>query len=99
MEKQIDNLTQLGTDAVQSAISHYSQYFVLWSICWLAFGAVCAVVAVKVWKRREDWDDEVVGYLAVILLSLIALLTVPFNVPTLLQPRAYAIHQLIKDAR
>jgi hypothetical protein len=57
---------------------------------------VCAVAAVKVWLKREDWEFAAI---VAIILVIIAVLTVPFNVPTLMQPRAYAIHQLIKVAR
>lgn len=96
MEQQLEKLTQLGTDAVQAAITQYTHWFVISSLCWLAFGAVCAIAAVKVWRKREDWEF---AEMAALILVIIAVLTVPCNVPTLLQPRAYAIHQLIKDAR
>lgn len=103
MEQQLDKLTQLGTDATQHAISNYTQYFVIHSLCWIAFGAACAVAAWQIWRRRTKWvgdyDMEPVGWITVGLLTVIAMLTIPFNVPTLLQPRAYAIHQLIEDAR
>lgn len=104
MEQQLEKLTQLGTDAVQAAITQYTHWFVVSSLCWLAFGAVCAIAAVTCWQKRNVWleyEDGDFPYLGVaaILLGSFAILTVPINVPTLLQPRAYAIHQLITDAR
>lgn len=104
MEQQLEKLTQLGTDAVQAAITQYTQWFVASSLCWLALGAVCAIAAVTLWLKRKVWfksenEDFPVLEVAAILLGSLAILTVPLNVPTLLQPRAYAIHQLITDAR
>lgn len=96
MERQLEKLTQLGTEAVQAAITEYTHWFLISSLCWLAFGVVCAIAAVKVWRKREDWEF---ANMAALILVIIAVLTVPFNVPTLVQPRACAIHQLIKDSR
>lgn len=102
MEQQLEKLTQLGTDAVQAAITQYTQWYVVSSLCWLAFGTVCAIAAATCWQKRKVWlqeEDFPVLVAAAILLGSLAILTVPLNVPTLLQPRAYAIHQLITDAR
>lgn len=107
MEQQLEKLTQLGTDAVQAAITQYTQWFVVSSLCWLAFGAACAIAAETIWRKRNVWikKDEYSPLdfpfleVAAILLGSLAILTVPLNIPTLLQPRAYAIHQLITDAR
>lgn len=96
MNEQIGILTQLGTEAVQVAIAEYAQWFVVSSLCWIGFGAACAVIAVLVWKKRGDL--EYADAIALVL-AIVALLTIPCNLPTLMQPRAYAIHQLIKDGR
>lgn len=96
MEQQLEKLTQLGTAAVQDSITQYTHWFVIQSICWLAFGVVLAIAAIKVWCIRKDWDF---AESAAAVLIIISILTIPCNLPTLLHPRAYAIHQLIKDAR
>lgn len=105
METHIDKLTQLGTEAVQSAISHYTHWFVVSAICWLVLGLVCAILSIVLWRKRTEWQEreksdsfmEYAGEAAVFLM-VIAVITLPMNIPTLLQPRAYAIHQLITDA-
>lgn len=106
MEQQLEKLTQLGTEAVQAAITQYTQWFVVSSLCWLTFGAVSAIAAVTFWRKRNVWlkkdeysSDVPILEIAAVILGSFAILTVPLNVPTLLQPRAYAIHQLITDAR
>lgn len=102
MEKEIQQLTQLGEAAVQSAISEYAVWFTVSAICWLLFGVACFVAVAVIWRCRK-WIVEkyLVGPAVIIgvLLILIGTLTIPINVPTLTNPRAYAIHQLITDAR
>lgn len=97
-DEQIEKLTQLGTKAVESAIESYTGYFIAWSWAWLVFGILCAAGAVILYKKRkEPWMEFYV--LGVFMLVLISLATIPFNIPRLLHPRAYAIHQLLQDAR
>lgn len=104
MEKQIETLTELGTEAVQAAIANYTHWFVVSSLCWLAMGAVFAVAAVWLWRNREPLAEkmdlpESIIYLVIGILVFLSLLTIPCNVPDLLAPRAIAIHQLIRDAK
>jgi hypothetical protein len=96
MEQQIDKLTQLGTSAVQDAVVNYTHWFFTSATCWLLFGLLCLVGAWKAWKERDTFEEYSV--LAAIILLIVGALTVPLNVPTLLNPRAYAIHQLVTDS-
>lgn len=95
MNQNIDKLTQLGTDAVQSAVASYTAYFITSSICWLLIGVACIIAAFYFYKKFQDEEFAlpICG-----LLVLVGILTIPINLPTLLHPRAYAIHQLITDA-
>lgn len=97
METQLDKLTQIGTEAVQSAITNYTHWFVASSLCWLAFGVVCAVSAITIWRKRDTYANDEAARLIALVLVIISVLTIPCNLPTLLNPRAYAIHQLIID--
>jgi cell division protein FtsW (lipid II flippase) len=100
METQIELLTKLGTDAVQSAIQHYTHWYVVASLTWLAVGVACVFGAVLLWRKRKSWDSEVIPieWLCALLI-IIATLTATANVADLVSPRAKAIHQLLKDAR
>jgi len=99
MEAQIDKLASLGTAAVQLAIEEYTKYFVVESIVWILFGVVCLGLAAWVIKKRDE-INEFAPVAAVVLVAILAgSLAIAANVPVLFNPRAYAIHQLIRDAR
>jgi hypothetical protein len=103
MEVQIDKLTVLGTEAVQAAIAEYTKYFLVSSIVWIVFGVLCAYTAALLGKRglkMEDYHDGKMPVLAAAtLLLIVGCACIPMNLPTLFSPKAYAIHQLISDAR
>ena len=104
MEQQLEKLTNLGTAAVQDAIQQYTQWFIASAITWLTLTALGFFLAVVIWrsrKRLEDAPEEiaVLAMMAVVILPLIFALTLAIQIPTLLNPRAYAIRQLIMDAR
>lgn len=102
MEQQLDKLTQLGSEAVQVAVTHYTHWYVIYALCWLTLGLLCIVAGVKCWLSREHLNREYylcdARLMAIGLLAIAALIAV-FNLPTLLEPRAIAIHRLINDAR
>ncbi len=102
LEKQIDNLTDLGTDAVQQTIAEYTSFFIVSSACWAVFG-LCVVIAAivtlvnkKLIARYFDGEECVVSFGSVmfIVLGIVMILN---QIATLTNPRAYAIHQLLKD--
>ena len=99
---KIQTLTELGSSAIQATIKEYSNWYFISSIVWIGFGIVLAVVAILLWKNRNkltDRDLAPVAYIGSPVLLFCALLTLPVNVPTLLNPTAYATHQLIEDIR
>ena len=96
MEKQIEKLTDLGTSAVQNAIAEYTQWLIVSSLCWLGFGLLCLVAAMTIWKYREGLEES--SRVGAVILTAIAIIIVPLWLPTLISPRAYAIHQLVEDA-
>jgi len=98
MNDSIDKLSELVKPAVESAIAGYTAWFVINSICWLAFGLMCALTAIFMWRARKQFDDCVPAFVVIVVLIFTASLSVAFNLPTLLEPRAYAVHQLLKDA-
>ena len=98
MQTQIEKLTDLGSQAVQSAIAEYTNYLFISSICWIGLGLVLFGLAASVWKRREKFEDGI-GHMIAVVLVMMAILTVASNVPTLLSPKAKAIYDLITAVR
>jgi hypothetical protein len=106
METQIENLIDLGSAAAQIAIAEYTRWFFVKSLAWIGVGIACVIAAILVWKNREKWDDcGLMSFLEDLkcfifpALIVCAALTIPLNLPTLLNPKAYAIHQLITDVQ
>jgi hypothetical protein len=101
MNEEINMLTNLSTEAVKVAVEEYTNWYLVHSISWTVFGIGCLFFSKFLWKKA--WDDDrdfqnMSGFVA-ILLVIIGVVAIPVNLPTLLNPKAYAIHQLLKDAR
>lgn len=94
-QKSIEVLTQLGSSAVQSAISEYTHYFIWASVVWCAASAILMAVIIYLWNRLDDDGPRFIALLALAILAFIF----TYNLADLVSPRAIAIHQLIRDAR
>ena len=99
MENQVDKLTQLGTVAVQMAIENYTSWFFIQGICGVVLAILLITGAVVVFVRRNKWEDNIGPYIISACMAIISALLLVSFIPTLMHPRAEAIHQLLKDVR
>jgi len=100
MEKEMQLLNSIMTPAIQGAIAEYTKWHVISAAGWLIFGALCIAGAWQVWKRREQFEESAPAAVCIaIILIVVGVATLPVNLPNLISPRAYAMHQLIKDVR
>lgn len=88
MTPELQLLAELGTKATQEAILEYTNWCVISASIWMIVGVGLACVAIHLRK-----------YVASLAIALVAMLFIACNLPTLISPRAYAIHQLLKDVR
>ena len=106
MNTNLLSLTNLGTEAVQSAVESYTSYFttaaVLWGLSFaiLAFAAsgLSRKMIEELDREHRDYDRDVVIAILVSILGLAFFFGCLVNVTTLLNPKAIAIHQLLQDA-
>lgn len=97
MEKELQTLNNMMTPAIQGAIAEYTTWHIVSALGWLLAGIFAILGAWQLWKRREEWEEPAVCGAIVLLIA--GMLTFPWNLPNLVSPKAYAIHQLIKDIR
>lgn len=103
MNPEFELLTNLGSAAVQTTIEEYTRYYLINAIAWfLAFSTLtigAAKVLKYVLKKDEDSEEIFVAILLLIGLTIIFFLVAVSNIPDMANPKATAIHQLLKDAR
>lgn len=103
MNPEFELLTNLGSAAVQTAIEEYTRFYLVSSTAWLLAFASLAIGAAKILKKflkTEMYSDEVfVGIVISSILAIAFFLAAVSNIPGVTNPKAVAIHQLLKDAR
>lgn len=101
--EEIKILTQLGTEASQAAIAEYTRYFITNSIVWIVALLIASFLLWLLWKKWANLKDEpeVSIALGIVLgiFSLCCFFGIADSVSDLCNPRAMAIHQLLKDVR
>ena len=99
---QIDNLTNLGTSAVQTTISAYTHYVFFSSLFYVIVAAILFLIGTKLWKNQAFFESKggagfgvIVGVAAMIISTGIFV----ENFPNLISPKAVAIEKLIKNVQ
>lgn len=100
MTNELQILTNLGSNAVQSAITEYTHWHFVNALVWVLMGILLIFAAIKIY-RSEFMPDDIKDnkYLICPLLLALGVLIVGLNINNLICPRAYSIHQLILDVR
>lgn len=104
------SLSELGTDAARQSIEEYTRWYAVSATAWTLFGVVMLVAGIvlfkkllKVWSRKDMDGGEIVALLFAqacgVVIALIGLWMITHNAATIVSPRAYAIHALIRDVR
>ena len=92
---------KLGTTS-SLIVSEYTGWFIANSLVSIAFGVALAVFAFM-WKPKERRDDDAISigikYVFKVILMIVGCVFVANHVPNLAQPKAKAIHQLLRDIR
>lgn len=104
MTEEIKIITQLGTEASQAAIAEYTRYYassaIIWG--WLCFaGLIVSILGMRKALKAQSCDPIGRG-LAVLMISLFAICFVAGLAENIIQglnPKAMAIHKLLRDVR
>lgn len=97
MEKEIMMLNEILSPAVAGAIAEYTNWYIVSSITAIVGGLLAIAAGVYCFRKREEW--EAIAVIASVILIILGLSLVFANIPDLANPKAKAIHQLLKDAR
>lgn len=101
-EQIIKSLNDIASPAVQEIVRQYSRWFFVSSLGWILAGIGSLVIAGKIWNKNfDDYDSNLLIPVRVICVSaiIISVLVIFANLPTILCPTAYSIHQLLEDVR
>ena len=104
LEKEIQLLKEISTPAVQEAIASYSSWFFAASLGWIICGIILIYGGyrfIKPWQKAEDKTDPgpAFGMVGIGIAIFVGAMMIFSNVPDLLNTKAMAIHQLLKDIR
>lgn len=84
------------------AIAEYTNWHRVSALVWMLAGSallfIGGYVGRKFWPTRDVDDHGLVIWLA-LGLTIIGSMLVAFNIPTAANPRAYAIHTVLKDSQ
>jgi len=100
MEESIKYLGELGSEGVQQALEAYTGWFRVYAAGLICLGITIVTGGVKLVKATTgelDGWNEIWRYVVFGVLAFIGALFIVFNLPTLVSPDGYAIHQLITD--
>ena len=99
MENEISQIVQILGTATDATLTEYVKWMVTSSLVWISIGSLICLLGVFFLVAAFRWDDgEVVAVFSIIAL-VIGLAMVGSNIADYFQPKAAAIHQLLKDAR
>lgn len=84
----------------EGAVRDYTTWFTISATLWLAFGIWLSLWGIRAARRQSPRTDAYSGFPAIwIYIVGVGLIFIICNVPTILKPRAWAIHQVLKDSR
>lgn len=101
--EQVNSIMAILNSAGSQAVEHYAKWHFVNAIVWLLVGVSMIALAIAIltatYKQREKIDEPVFIIVGCFLAGLIGLLLVGNNITNIVEPTAYAIHQLIVDIR
>lgn len=100
MEEQIKELLQLSEKGIEATIISYAHWYFVYSVSWLVFSGLLFIGAFIGYKLRNLWNDaKPLIFVIMAILIFIGLIIIPAHLPTVINPHAYATHQVITDIR
>lgn len=110
--EKINELMNALNSASGAAIEHYTNWYFIQAIVLILFGfflclscIVLAKHAHRMWKADKKrlgnfFSDQTTLFICLaIATGTVGILFIVFNIATLIEPTAYAIHELIEDIR
>lgn len=87
----------------ENAVRDYTVWYLINAVGWIGFGVWLTWVALRAARRHDPRAEQYSATFPMrpiyYLVAGIGLIFVFCNVPTLLKPRAYAIHGVLKDSQ
>lgn len=98
-DQQILNIINQLTEAGRAGLQHYSNWFFIAGISWVAFGVAGLLYAVKFWKdiMIEDIDCEPVNWILRFIMVALCGAIIAYHIPDILSPEGIGMHQMIID--
>lgn len=93
-------LTDLGSEGVQRAVTEYARWYLVSAIGWLFAGLAGLFMSYKIMRLKvNDYDawNDFGRYMVAGLIAFIMTWIVIYNASTIVAPTAYAINHLINQ--
>lgn len=94
----INRIAEVLGSSGAAATAEYARWYVASAIFWVLFG-MALIVSGLLWKPSRDVLGPLPALLLKAFLIFAGALWVGCNIPDIANPKAIAIHQLIKDVR
>lgn len=95
------NLLAIVQQTATQTVADYTHWHLVNAFVWFSIGWLILALCLLSWKifktTIQDSENAFEWNIIIALIALIALLLIGDNVVNLIEPRAYAIHQLISD--
>ena len=95
MEDTTELLIELIKNGSSESLIHYTAWHFKSALVWVMLGLAAAFCGAFGFKSAEDWEFKLLWVIPVFF----GLVILAINIPTVFEPEAYSIHQLIRDVR